>query len=86
MALPPGALTVWSFNGKRAPWGVGTGATLAVGGAEMKIEITEPRAWLSAVTFLGNTTNPFPDSLIFHIVNQTETPLRIEACRLWLPR
>ena len=86
LALPPGALTVWSFNGKRAPWGVGTSATLAVGGAEMKIEIAEPRAWLSAVTFLGNATNPFPDSLIFHVVNRTETPLRIEACRLWLPK
>ncbi len=86
LALPPGALTVWTFNGKRAPWGVGTSATLAVGGAELKIEIAEPRAWLSAVTFLGNATNPFPDSLIFHLVNQTDTPLRIEACRLWLPQ
>jgi len=84
--LPPGALTVWSFNGKRAPWGVGTSSTLAVGGPEMKFDIAEPWAWLSAVTFLGNSGSPFPDALIFHIVNQTAAPLRIDACRLWLPK
>jgi len=86
LVLPPGALTVWSFNGKRAPWGVGTSATLAVGGAEIKFDLAQPEAWLSAVTFLGSPTNPFPDSLIFHLANQTAGPLRLEACRLWLPR
>ena len=86
LVLPPGALTVWSFNGKRAPWGVGTSAMLAVGGAEIKFDLAQPEAWLSAVTFLGSPTNPFPDSLIFHLANQTAGPLRLEACRLWLPR
>ena len=86
LVLPPDALTVWSFNGKRAPWGVGTSATLAVGGAEIKFDLAQPEAWLSAVTFLGSPTNPFPDSLIFHLANQTAGPLRLEACRLWLPR
>jgi len=84
-ALPPGALTVWTFNGKRASWGIGTSAMLALGGDETKIEIAEPRVWLSAVTFLGNATNPFPDSVVFHAVNHTDEPLRIDACRLWLP-
>jgi len=86
LVLPPGALTVWSFNGKRALWGVGTSAMLTLSGAEMKLDLAEPRAWLSAVTFLGKPTNPFPNSLIFHLANQTAGPLRLEACRLWLPK
>ncbi len=86
LVLPPGALTVWSFNGKRAPWGLDTSATLEVGRDTTKFHITEPRVWLSAVTFLGSPTNPFPDSLILHVANQTREPLRLEACRLWLPK
>ena len=85
LALPPGALTVWSFNGKRASWGVGTNATLAAGGLKTSFGIAEPRAWLSAVTFLGGETNPFPDSLIFHVANESSDALSLEACRLWLP-
>ena len=30
--LPPGELTVWSFNGTRAPWGAGTAADVAIAG------------------------------------------------------
>jgi hypothetical protein len=85
LLLPPEALTVWSFNGRHAPWGVGTSATLAVGSALLEFDIAEPRAWLSSATFLGHPTNPFPDSLIFHVANQTPGSLRLEACRLWLP-
>jgi len=85
LSLPPGALTVWSFTGKRAPWGAGTDATLAVADAEMKFDLAAPRVWLSAVTFLGHPANPFPTSMVFHVANQTGGPLRIEACRLWLP-
>ena len=86
LVLRPGALTVWSFNGKQAPWGVGTSAALVVGNKDLKFDIAEPRAWLSAVTFLGSPTNPYPDSLIFHVANRTAGPLRLEACRLWLPK
>lgn len=86
LSLPPGALTVWSFNGRRAPWGVGTDATVAVGKQQSKFDISAPRAWLSAITFLGVPANPFPDSLILHVANQTAGPLRLEACRLWLPK
>jgi hypothetical protein len=84
--LSPGALTVWSFNGKRAPWGASTSASLNVAGAEKKFELAQPRAWLSAATFLGQETNPYPNSLIFHVANETDDPLRLEACRLWLPK
>lgn len=89
--LPPGGLTVWSWNGKRAAWGTNTHAELAVTlpaagePARFLVPIDLPSAWLSAVTFLGAATHAQPESLIFHVVNRTPGPLRLEACRLWLP-
>ena len=91
LRLPAGAITVWSWNGKRAPWGTNTQADLAVtlpGAGEVSrfpVPIDPPSAWLSAVTFLGSGTNVQPDALVFHVVNRTSGPLRLEACRLWLP-
>jgi hypothetical protein len=91
LRLPPGALTVWSWNGKRAAWGTNTQAQLAVAipgegdSARVTVPIDAPTAWLSSVTYLGGATNVQPDSLIFHVANRTGGPLRIDACRLWLP-
>lgn len=91
LRLPAGALTVWSWNGKRAAWGTNTQAELAVtlpgtvGPDRFGISIEEPSAWLSAVTFLGPASTVRPDGLVFHVVNGTPGPLRLEACRLWLP-
>ncbi len=90
--LPPGALTVWSWNGRRAPWGTNTQAelTIALSGApapeRFEVAIASPAVWLSSVTFLGAATNPFPHSVVFHLANESSAPLRVEACRLWLPR
>lgn len=90
--LPPGALTVWSWNGKRAPWGVGTQAelTLTLPNApqpnRLKAPIDKPNVWLSAVTFLGEDDSVQPDSMVFHVVNQTEGAVKLDACRLWLPK
>ena len=83
--LPPGALTVWSFNGKRTPWGTGTAADVAIAGVTNHFTTVAPALWLSAVTFLGDATNPFPNSLIFHVANRTDASFRLDACRLWLP-
>ena len=89
--VPPGALTVWSWNGKRALWGTHTQAELsllapgATAPERIEVSLAAPTAWLSAVTFLGPATDPHPDSLLFHVVNQTGGPLKLEACRLWLP-
>lgn len=85
LVLPPGALTAWSFNGKRAPWGIGTSAGAVIGRDQITVPIEAPDAWLSAVTFLGEPADPFPTSLIFHVANQTKSALRLVACRLWLP-
>lgn len=89
--LPPGAITVWSWNGKRAEWGAKTRAEWAVtlpqlGEADrFSVPIDNPSAWLSAVTFLGGSAHVRPDTLIFHVANRTTGLLRLEACRLWLP-
>lgn len=91
LRLPPGALTVWSWNGKRAPWGTNTQAelTVAIPGekevSRANVALETPTAWLSAVTCLGSSTNVRPDTLVFHVANHGEAPLRIDAFRLWLP-
>jgi hypothetical protein len=91
LQIPPGALTVWSWNGKRAPWGTNTTADmlLSIPGQpqpeSVSVAITNPTAWISALTFLGSTDAVRPDSLVFHVANQSTDPLKIEACRLWLP-
>jgi hypothetical protein len=86
LELPPGAMTVWSFNGKNAPWGADTSADLLVSDAQVQCDFAKPRVWLSSVTFLGDPANPFPNSLIFHVANEASARVRLEACRLWLPR
>ena len=91
LQLPAGAMTVWSWNGKREDWGTKTEAELSVAisgtnkPVRLPIRIDEPLVWPSAVTFLGNSANVQPDSVIFHVVNRTTGPLRLDACRLWLP-
>jgi hypothetical protein len=91
LRLPPGAMTVWSWNGKRSSWGTNTAAELTVAtsgtgeSSRLEVRIGSPQVWLSAVTFLGTPTNVQPDSMVVHIVNQTAGPLRFESCRLWLP-
>lgn len=91
LRLPPGALTVWSWNGKRADWGTNTSAelTLALPGTagpdRFSVGIRDPSVWISALTFLGPASQVAPDGFIVHVVNRTSGPLRLEACRLWLP-
>jgi len=89
--LPAGAITVWSWNGKHANWGVGTQADLSItlpgsnDPQSLDVSLDAPSTWLSAVTFLGSSDAVQPDSLLFHIANESSEPLRIDACRLWLP-
>jgi hypothetical protein len=92
LMLAPQAMTVWTWNGKRREWGADTSAKMSVrlpgndqAAAQFEVLIEQPQVWLSAVTFLDKEEDPFPDRLIFHVVNQTESPLKLESCRLWLP-
>ena len=85
--LPPQALTVWSFNSRKANWGVGTSHTLSLGPSETRhdLQINSPKAWISSVTFISEGDRLNPDQVVVHLANQTDKPLRIDRCRLWLP-
>lgn len=101
LRLPPGAMTVWSWNGKRSPWGTNTVADLSIALAgeappqRLRVPISAPEVWLSAVTFLASadsnrspstaSVDPRPDSIVFHVANRTGHPVTVQAVRLWLP-
>lgn len=90
-SLPPGALTVWTFNGRIAAFGPGGRVKLNVGPKgdswlSKKIRIESPKCWLSAVTFLGPGEAIQPDTMVVHVANESDMPLKIRSCRLWLPR
>ena len=93
LVLPPRAMTVWTWNGKRQQWGAGTSTDMSIRLSEkeetatqFQVPIEKPEVWLSAITFLGKDENPYPDRFIFHVTSQTANPLRLESCRLWLPQ
>jgi hypothetical protein len=91
LELPPGALTVWTFNGRVAPWGAGGRISIELGpkeGAWLSTNLTlaAPRTWLSAVTFLAPEDAIHPDTMVVHLANGSDQPLTIRSCRLWLPR
>lgn len=84
---PAGALTVWTFNGRSSRWGPGGGFTVeAEGLAKSEVAIRAPDRWISAVTFLGMDRQLEPDTIVVHLVNQSDQPLRVSSLRLWFPR
>ncbi len=88
-ALPPGALTVWSFNGIRKPWVPGSSFRLRVedwsrGSGESTVTLPAPEVWLSAVTFLGDEIQP--DHMIFHVSNASQNPVYLKTVRFFLPK
>jgi hypothetical protein len=87
MKSPPGALTVWTFNGKSRRWGVGNAFALEADGLpNTRVEIAEPTRWISAVTFLSSDGSVYPDTIVLHIANAAGRPLKARALRLWLPK
>lgn len=89
--LPPGALTVWTFNGRTAPFGPGGRVRFEAGPEESPWIATEmafdkPACWLSAVTFCGPDTAIQPDVMTVHIANALDAAVDIRSCRLWLPQ
>jgi hypothetical protein len=84
--LPPGGLSVLSFNGSRADWGVGTSAALGFAdGTTLEVPIAAPQAWISAATFLGPEEAIAPDRLVLHIANAGAAAVQVRSVRLWLP-
>ena len=91
LALPPGAMTVWSFNGRAAPFGPGGRGRIEAGpdGAPWlaeDISVDKPKYWLSAVTFLSPDAAIQTDSMVVHVANASDSPVEIRSCRLWLPQ
>lgn len=85
VALPSGALTVWTFNG------LADRMDVEVGPEEMpwlskEVSFDRPACWLSAVTFLGPDAAIQPDTMVVHIANESDSVVEIRSCRLWLPR
>ena len=91
LAFAPGALTVWTFNGRVAPFGPGGRIRIEAGpeGApwlSKEIVLDKPACWLSAVTFLGPDAAIQPDTIAVHIANASDSPIEVRSCRLWLPK
>ncbi|MFO0945153.1 MAG: hypothetical protein U1D30_04285 [Planctomycetota bacterium] len=94
--LPPGAMTVWSFNGKRADWGVGTRAEVRWPGlgkdrnespADVLIDISKPEVRITAATFLSDDeADVIPRTLLLHIANDREEAIKPTLLRLWFPK
>ncbi len=90
LTLPPGALTVWSYNSIRTGWGAGSSFPIQIEDWGLgtqdtyAVTLTKPLVWLSAITFLGDSVQP--DKLVFHIENRSSKALKIEGARLYLPK
>jgi hypothetical protein len=92
LEIPTGAIVVWTFNGKSSAWGVGRDAKLAASESQsskprpIPFRIEKPSAWISSVTFLSTDQSVYPDSMVVHLANEHQSPLRITGYRLWLPK
>ncbi|MBI1389385.1 MAG: hypothetical protein GC154_13155 [bacterium] len=89
ITLPPGAMTVWSWNGRHQDWGIGTSAELSItpdgrAAESISIELTQPTVWISSVSFPGSD-DIAPSEIILHINNQQSDALTLDGVRLWTP-
>ncbi len=87
--LPANALTVVCFNGRGTSWGTATqhelNWTSADKAATLPFNIEVAKSWIAAISFhkaLG-TNNSL--RMVAHLDNQSDSPISIRACRLWLP-
>ncbi len=84
---PPDAMTVWSFNGKSANWGLGQEFTVAGGSlANTTIKIESPLRWISSIAFLSSDGHVQPDTIVAHVANEANDALNLSGLRLWLPK
>jgi len=84
-------LTVWTFNGRVAPFGPGGRVHIEAGPESTPwlstdVSLDKPALWLSAVTFLGPDAAIQPDTMVVHIANASDSSMEIRSCRLWLPQ
>lgn len=89
-SLPPGALTVWTFNGRTAPFGPDGQGRVEAGPENAPwlsqgLTFSKPQYWLSAVTFFAPDGALMPDTMVVHVANASKASATIRSCRLWLP-
>ena len=74
--LPPGAITVLSFNSRRSNWGADTEHRIDLGakGGQHDLMLAKPSAWISALTFLGAEGEIQPTRQIAHNTNPETDP------------
>jgi len=91
-AIPAGAITVWTFNSTRPPWAPDNKITLSVEDwkadriDQISTGVPAQKVWLSAVTFLSSTGAVQPDTMIFHVDNQSSGSVKVSGARLYLPK
>lgn len=89
LAIPgtPETLTVLSFNGKSAAWGIGNAFTIAGTGIDKAtIKIEQPKTWVTAVTYRGPDGSIHPNRIVIHIRNNQTAATKVTGIRLWLPK
>jgi hypothetical protein len=86
VAIPAGAIGVWTFNGATDRWGAGRRFTSAADSFTAEITIEAPKVRITTIGFPADQGAVFPERIVAHVANETDQPLDITALRLWLPR
>lgn len=86
--LPPGAMAVWSFNSRTAPWKPGHTFQLRVEDWERGTDIrtvTLPKQdiGMSAVTFLGSEIRP--NRVVVHVRNSGKSAIQLKGLSIHTP-
>jgi hypothetical protein len=90
--LAPQELTVLTWNGRTEAWGVETEHRWnSAEGKEHRFELSQPRAWLSGITFVRkeksatNSATLLPNRAIIHVRNEGAEAIRLKETKIWLP-
>lgn len=85
VTLPPGALTVWEFNGRTAAWRTGEAALGVPDHPPLTVPLSPAQVSLQAVTFLGPAGDFRPDKVVVHVANGGDSAVTLAGLRLWRP-
>lgn len=84
---PEDAVSVWTFNGKSSRWGIDRHFSVDAPGLGNKtVAIAAPQRWIAAITFLSAGGKANPDTIVVHVVNDSDREMRVSSLRMWLPR
>ena len=92
-SLPPGALSVFSFNSLSPQW-VEPGSSFEVEFTDwlnarknvLELTLPQPQARISSLCFLSSGTDPLrPDSLVFYLENLSQKNWKLSSVRIYQP-